>query len=74
MVSDFYKWCEAKNLPLPATNENSLRTGVKAQYPDAYARAQYPDAHFAPISATAYLDLKNSKKLKMAKDAGNTPL
>ena len=27
-------------------------------------RSQYPDAYFAPVSATAYLDLKNAQKVK----------
>lgn len=74
MVVDFIKWCEVNNLTLPTTNENSQRTGVKPQYPDAYARSQYPDAYFAPISATAYLDLKNSKKTRSVKDVHETPL
>lgn len=71
---DFVKWCSTKNLPLPATaSENTHRSGIRPQYPDAYVRSQYPDAYFAPTSATAYLDLKNSKNIKMAKDAGNAP-
>lgn len=75
---DFIKWCQNKKLPLPtaepATAENTLRSGIRGQYPDAYVRSQYPDAHFAPVSATAFLDLKNAKGVKMKKDAGNTPL
>jgi len=62
---DFFNWCSTKSLPIPATtSENSTRTGVKPQYPDGYVRSQYPAAYFAPTSATAYLDLKNSKKNK----------
>ena len=68
---DFYQWAEEKKLPVPATNENATRTGVKAQYPDGYLRSQYPDAYFAPTSATAYLDLKNAKNLKHTKGENN---
>jgi hypothetical protein len=69
---DFVNWCSTKSLPLPATtSENATRNAPKQQYPDAYGRAQYPDAYFSPTSATAYLDLKNSKNVKMVKDAGN---
>lgn len=64
---DFLNWCSVKTLPLPTTQENNTRTGVKAQYPDGYVRSQYPDAYFAPTSATAYLDLKNSKKTRSVK-------
>lgn len=68
---DFVNWCSNKNLPLPAeTSENTHRSGIRPQYPDGYVRSQYPDAYFAPTSATAYLDLKNSKSVKMVKDAG----
>lgn len=73
---DFVNWCSAKSLPLPekTTSENTHRSGIRPQYPDAYARSQYPDAYFAPTSATAYLDLKNSKGMKHVKDAGNAPV
>jgi hypothetical protein len=69
---DFTKWCSDKGLPLPepTTMENATRTGVKAQYPDGYLRSQYPDAYFAPTSATAYLDLKNSKGVRSVKGSG----
>lgn len=67
---DFINWCSAKSLPLPTTDENTTRSGIRPQYPDAYVRSQYPDAYFAPTSATAYLDLKNAKGKKMVKDAG----
>jgi hypothetical protein len=64
---DFLNWCGGKNLPLP-TNENTKRAGVSQEYPDGYVRSQYPaDAYFAPYSATAYLDLKNAKKVKNVK-------
>jgi hypothetical protein len=71
MVADFVNWCANKNLPLPATLENTHRSGIRPQYPDGYVRSQYPDGYFAPTSATAYLDLKNAKKIKNKKDAGS---
>lgn len=71
---DFVNWCQSKKLPLPATEENVTRSGIRPQYPDGYVRSQYPDGYFAPTSATAFLDLKNAKKVKSRKDAGNTPL
>jgi hypothetical protein len=66
---DFTNWCSEKGLPLPEPTklENATRTGVKAQYPDGYLRSQYPDAYFAPTSATAYLDLQQSKKNRSRK-------
>lgn len=71
MINDFVKWCASKNLPLPTMAENTHRSGQRPQYPDGYVRSQYPDAYFAPISATSFLDLKNAKKVKERKDAGN---
>jgi len=70
---DFHQWCAANKIELP-TNESGTRTGVKAQYPDGYVRSQYPDGYFAPTSATAFLDLKNSKSVKSVKDVGETPV
>jgi hypothetical protein len=71
---DFINWCQTKRLALPATEENTHRSGQRGQYPDGYVRSQYPDAYFAPTSASSYLDLKNAKGIKNVKDAGNTPL
>ena len=71
---DFVKWCNQRSLPLPSVDENTKRAGVSQEYPDGYVRSQYPDAYFAPYNATAYLDLKNAKKVTHKKDAGNTPL
>ena len=71
---DFIKWCQSKKLPLPSTDENTHRAGLSQEYPSGYVRSQYPDAYFAPTVATAYLDLKNAKKVKDRKDVGKTPL
>ena len=62
MINNFVNWCQAKSLPLPAsTSENTKRAGLSQDYPPGYIQSQYPDAYFAPIVATAYLDLKNQK-------------
>ena len=63
MVSTFVNWCASQKLPLPdlATTENTKRAGISQEYPPGYVQSQYPDAYFAPISATAFLDLKNLK-------------
>jgi hypothetical protein len=62
MISDFVNWCASNKLPLPATtSENTKRAGLSQEYPPGYVQSQYPDAYFAPIVATAYLDLKNQK-------------
>lgn len=75
MISDFVNWCATKNLPLPVTtSENTKRAGLSQEYPPGYIQSQYPDAYFAPIVATAYLDLKNQKSNNRKKDAGNSPL
>lgn len=74
MVTTFVKWCEGNSLPLPSVAENTHRAGLSQEYPSGYVRSQYPDAYFAPTVATSYLDLKNAKKVKDRKDAGNTPL
>jgi hypothetical protein len=63
-MQDFFKWCEDNKLVLPTMSENTHRSGIRGQYPDAYVRSQYPDAYFAPTSASAYLDLKNAKGIK----------
>ena len=59
-VMDFIKWCRQEKLPLPTT-ENTKRAGISQEYPPGYVSSQYPDGYFAPISATAFLDLKNQK-------------
>ncbi len=67
MVLDFIKWCESNKLPLPTVDENTKRAGLSQEYPSGYVRSQYPDAYFAPVVATAYLDLKNAKGKKDVK-------
>jgi len=42
--------------------EKTKRTGLSANYPDAYVAAQYPHKYFNPTSATADLDLSTRKK------------
>jgi hypothetical protein len=71
---DFVNYCRLNKLPLPAeVAENTTRSGIRPQYPDGYVRSQYPDGYFSPTSATAFLDLKNAKKVKSVKDAGKAP-
>lgn len=67
MVLDFIKWCESNKLSLPTVDENTKRAGLSQEYPSGYVRSQYPDAYFAPVVATAYLDLKNAKDKKNVK-------
>lgn len=63
-MKDFLAWCNKRNLPLPAIGESATqRQGLSQEYPAGYVRSQYPDAYFAPITATAYLDLLNARKL-----------
>ncbi len=73
---DFIKWCQSKKLPLPTTDENTHRSGIRGQYPDAYVRSQYPDGYFTPTSASTFIDLQNAKNYtKSVKDkTGNTPV
>ena len=73
-MQNFFKWCETHNRKLPSVAENTHRSGIRGQYPDAYVRSQYPDAYFSPTSATAFLDLKNAKGVKSVKDKVNSGL
>lgn len=41
--------------------EKTKRTGLSANYPDAYVAAQYPHKYFNPTKATADLDIQNMK-------------
>jgi hypothetical protein len=57
----FLQWAEANGLSLDlnapaakkATEENTKRSGVSQNYPDAYVRGQYPRKYFNPITSTA---------------------
>ena len=71
----FFKWVEESGLDLPfvdveqgeeTTDENRVRTGYSANYPDAYVRSQYPDGYFPPSKSTAFLD--KAAKAKRVKD------
>jgi hypothetical protein len=64
---DFVTYCDSKGLALPTVDENTKRSGQRPQYPEGYYRNQYPDAAMAPHSATSFLDLKNSKKIRERK-------
>ena len=37
----------------PSTEENTKRSGISKNYPDAYVRSQYPDNYYMPITSTA---------------------
>lgn len=66
-MKTFVQWATNNKLTLPivvAESHAAKRGGIHTAYPSAYLRSQYPDAYFAPISATAYLDLKNMKGVK----------
>ena len=70
---DFIEWADENGLNLPTLQENQTRSGIRPQYPDGYVRSQYPDGYFGPTSATAFLDLKNSKNLKHTKGKDEAP-
>lgn len=72
-MKTFLKWAEENKLELPDLQENGTRTGVKPQYPDGYTRSQYPDGYFPPTTATAFLDLKNSKNVKDKAPSNDAP-
>ena len=71
-MKKFLQWAEELKLDLPVftdapkaqktTDENGKRTGLTANYPDAYVRHQYPHKYFNPIKATADLDLEQQPK------------
>lgn len=62
-MKTFTQWIEAQKLELPvfvdvkdgekSTSENTKRSGVSQNYPDAYVRGQYPHKYFNPIAADA---------------------
>lgn len=59
----FLDWIKEEGLKLPvfsdaaeseeSTSENTKRSGISSNYPDAYVRAQYPHKYFNPITSTA---------------------
>lgn len=65
-MKTFVQWATENKITLPivVAEHAAKRGGIHTAYPSAYLRSQYPDAYFAPISATAYLDLKNMKGVK----------
>jgi hypothetical protein len=70
-MKSFLDWTKEENLALPTfmdaaepkktVEEKTKRTGLSANYPDAYVAAQYPHKYFNPIKATADLDLGTRK-------------
>ena len=72
MIPTFRQWAEANKLELPV-DENTHRAGIRPQYPDGYVRSQYPDGYFPPTSATAFLDLKNAKKVRSKAPSNEAP-
>lgn len=65
-MKTFVQWATNNKLTLPivVSEHAAKRAGISGHYPSGYLRSQYPDAYFAPISATAYLDLKQAKGVK----------
>ena len=65
-MKTFVQWATNNKITLPivVAEHAAKRAGIRGQYPSGYLRSQYPDAYFAPISATAYLDLKQAKGVK----------
>ncbi|RDJ35520.1 MAG: hypothetical protein DWQ19_11935 [Crenarchaeota archaeon] len=76
MIPDFFQWVEEQKLELPSLTdeteekegnpklkEDRLRSGVRGNYPDAYARSQYPHKHFNPVAPDTdyYMDAKPRK-------------
>ena len=70
-MKSFIDWTKEEKLDLPpftdaaapekTVEEKTKRTGLNANYPDAYVAAQYPHKYFNPIKATADLDLSTRK-------------
>ncbi len=71
-MKNFLNWCEENKKELPimvdadkaedTTGENTKRTGITYNYPDAYVRAHYPHKYFNPIKSTTDLDLEQQPK------------
>lgn len=70
-MKSFLDWINEEKLDLPTftdapkgqktVEEKTKRTGLNANYPDAYVAGQYPHKYFNPIKATADLDLSTRK-------------
>ena len=70
-MKSFLDWTKEEKLELPTftdapeaektVEEKTKRTGLNANYPDAYVAAQYPHKYFNPTKATADLDLGTRK-------------
>jgi hypothetical protein len=71
-MKSFIDWTKEEKLDLPTftdaaegektVEEKTKRTGLNANYPDAYVAAQYPHKYFNPTKSTADLDLSTRKK------------
>lgn len=73
-MKNFFQWAEEKKFDLSfmnlsdapeskdATAENTKRSGISANYPDAYVRGQYPHKYFNPIAADANFKLEAKPK------------
>ena len=71
-MKSFLDWTKEEKLALPTftdasepkktVEEKTKRTGLNANYPDAYVAGQYPHKYFNPTKATADLDLSTRKK------------
>lgn len=71
--NDLLAWVNKNEIDINGITENILRTGVRPQYPEGYVRSQYPDLYFPPATATAPVDLQNSKKVKSKAPANDAP-
>lgn len=75
-MKTFLQWAEEKKINLDflknpeqvsnkkSTSENTKRSGISANYPDAYARGQYPHKYFNPVAADADYKLEAKPKSK----------
>jgi hypothetical protein len=75
-MKSFLSWLKEEKLELPEAGEKTVeapaaektveektkRTGLSANYPDAYVSSQYPHKYFNPTKATTDLDIQNMKK------------
>jgi hypothetical protein len=71
-MKSFLDWTREEKLALPTftdaaqpkktVEEKTKRTGLSANYPDAYVASQYPHKYFNPTKATTDLDIQNINK------------